>query len=92
VTYDYIADQGFDTIENAELKCKKCLEDNKVIKSATSGVCTDITTICSTNEAFIRNAGGLSDESNHLGICITSTICSIFDYSLYRGFESLEFG
>lgn len=51
----------------AEAKCKKCIEDGKVIKSLISGSCAALTSICSINEIFIREASGYADDSNHLG-------------------------
>jgi len=36
------------------MKCLKCIEDGKAIKSTTSGSCTSLTSICSESEIFIR--------------------------------------
>jgi len=74
------------------LKCKKCLEDGKVIKSTLSGTCTALTSICAANEVFIREAVGLGDDSNHLGSCESSSICVTFDYSNNRGFDLVASG
>jgi len=71
------------------VKCKKCIENGKAIKSATSGTCTTLTSICSDNKIFIRASSGIVDDSNHIGSCETSTICAIVDYSANRGFETV---
>jgi len=57
----------------------------------TAGSCAAVANLCSSDGSyFLRESTGYEGNSNHLGKCEQSTVCSKFDYTNDRGFSTLE--
>jgi len=80
--------EGFSSITLAESHCTTCVSTESAIlktsENSKSGNCAALSTICE-SEAFIR-----ASNSDSLGTCVASLICSNFDYkSSDYGFASI---